>query len=207
MSFFDNIEGKLTGLSQDAIKKTKDVSGTVKLSALVKEEEMKQRNLFLQLGKACYLIEVKNEDFPTQEVVDLMQGIKNCDAQIMNYKDQIAKLKGMELCPNCNAEVATTAAFCSSCGTKIERVQKAPAGNVCKTCGNTVESGYKFCVNCGTPVEEAPAPAAQEYAEAEAPAPAAQEYVEVETPGVCSECGADVIEGNLFCVNCGKKYE
>lgn len=75
-------------------------------------------------------------------------------------------------CENCGAVLARGSAFCSKCGTPVNRKVFEP---VCPSCGKSLKSGTKFCIYCGTPInsdaEAAPAAeprtgAADEYTRA-----------------------------------------
>ncbi len=48
-------------------------------------------------------------------------------------------------CHNCGNMLPEDAAFCSSCGAKIQ----ASASNVCTACGAAIPDGAEFCINCG----------------------------------------------------------
>ncbi len=48
-------------------------------------------------------------------------------------------------CHNCGNKLPEDAAFCSSCGAKIQ----ASASNVCTACGAAIPDGAEFCINCG----------------------------------------------------------
>jgi membrane protease subunit (stomatin/prohibitin family) len=46
-------------------------------------------------------------------------------------------------CPNCNAEIKSTAKFCSECGHKFATKK------FCPNCGAEVKATAKFCSECG----------------------------------------------------------
>lgn len=48
-------------------------------------------------------------------------------------------------CPKCYSEISDDAAFCSNCGTKIEK---------CKQCGNVLMPGANYCSYCGVALHE-----------------------------------------------------
>ncbi|NLV70285.1 MAG: zinc ribbon domain-containing protein, partial [Clostridiales bacterium] len=54
-------------------------------------------------------------------------------------------------CTNCGNKLPEGAAFCSSCGVKIQ----ASAPGVCKACGAELPEGAEFCIGCGTAVNPA----------------------------------------------------
>lgn len=61
------------------------------------------------------------------------------------------------ICPYCGGEIPADSAFCSICGTKIEKTNTWDAGrdmNVrrCPNCGNEIIAGDQFCAFCGARV-------------------------------------------------------
>ncbi|MCR5649355.1 MAG: zinc-ribbon domain-containing protein [Oscillospiraceae bacterium] len=93
----------------------------------------------------------------------------------------------MSFCIRCGAPLEEGAAFCSSCGARVESVPACPA------CGAALEEGAVFCANCGARVAppvhaEAPVfaeePAPVEEAAPAEPAPALVDpvYAPVEEP-------------------------
>ncbi|HET6362321.1 MAG TPA: adenylate/guanylate cyclase domain-containing protein [Gemmatimonadota bacterium] len=66
------------------------------------------------------------------------------------------------LCPGCQAELAPTDRFCSSCGALRPRY--------CSACGATLGPEARFCGQCGTKVEQGSAPTGQAPPGLEAPA-------------------------------------
>ena len=65
-------------------------------------------------------------------------------------------------CPSCQADLAPTDRFCSSCGT--------PRPKYCSACGAALASEARFCGQCGTKVEQGDPPASQVLPGLEAPA-------------------------------------
>ncbi|HET6639973.1 MAG TPA: adenylate/guanylate cyclase domain-containing protein, partial [Gemmatimonadota bacterium] len=65
-------------------------------------------------------------------------------------------------CPGCQAELAPTDRFCSSCG--------AARPKYCSACGAALAPDARFCGQCGTKVEQGSAPTGQALPGLEAPA-------------------------------------
>lgn len=192
MAFFDDMNRQLTRMGQSAIKKTKDVSESVRISSAIREEENKQDEWFRQMGQ--YFFE-NYSDQADGELRVLCSNVMQSKAQILRYNEQLKELKGMIQCPNCGAQIAENSMFCNVCGTKIERNTISPAGKICKNCGATLEQGQRFCIKCGTEVKS------------ENVSELVEEVSEPLVEKCCPNCGYAMSAEQIFCVNCGTKVE
>lgn len=53
------------------------------------------------------------------------------------------------LCPNCNAECDLEAAFCPSCGARVDGMR------VCRKCKKKTPEGSEYCIHCGAKKDDA----------------------------------------------------
>ncbi len=153
MGFFDKV--RLAG--QGAAAQTKLFAETAKLNGHISDEEKQINNIFNQIGRSYY---EANKNNPDAEYRSLMVSISDAQVRIENYHEQIRKLKCLKSCPNCGAEVASSALYCNVCGAKLptdneekENTADAPAAK-CPQCGADVEPGSKFCGSCGYSMPE-----------------------------------------------------
>ena len=116
MAFFDDLSKKLSQVGQSAVRKTKEVADIAKYTASIAEEERNITKLYAQIGQAY--VQLHTEDAP-EDMKELIQQIWNAQEKIQEYRAQLRQLKGVELCPNCEAEVDKDAQFCGKCGTKM----------------------------------------------------------------------------------------
>ncbi len=72
-------------------------------------------------------------------------------------------------CPSCGREIDSSDAFCTHCGSAVERPP-----HQCGECGASLEPEDQFCTTCGTPASASPAEPA--------PAPSGDETGDIETP-------------------------
>lgn len=79
-------------------------------------------------------------------------------------------------CNNCGQEMRSDAAFCSTCGNKIEKAPAKPTEKPCINCGDMISLEMRFCPHCGSPQTQK-----------------------------CGNCGFDLKDGMAFCPNCGTK--
>ncbi|MBR6118960.1 MAG: zinc ribbon domain-containing protein [Oscillospiraceae bacterium] len=132
-----------------------------RLNKAISAEEQTINSIFQRMGQTYF---TAHRDDPEEAQAAYVQGVLEAMNRARGYKDQINVLRGIAICPNCKAEVSSTAAFCSCCGTRMPvRTQpaSAPAANtlICPSCGNVCQPGTRFCNRCGTRLGEA-APAA-----------------------------------------------
>lgn len=218
MAFLTNLDRRLSEIGQGALKKTKDVSDTVKISSAIKDEENKQMDIFRQIGSYYYRTYAGQADGQMKAWCD---SISASQALVKQYQDQLTILKGVAFCPNCNAEVPLTSAFCSNCGSKM--VVKPPVvqmntGKTCPACGAFLSEGQMFCTNCGSRVPETSAGAAVQEVKQDAGETAGYDAIEKtsdagvleaepvqQTARCCPNCGKELGEGQMFCTNCGTK--
>lgn len=228
MAFLDNMDRKLSQFGQGALKKTKDVSESVRLTGAIREEENKQIEIYKQIGEYFYQNYADQADAQLKAWCDAVTRSKET---VMQYKEHIQVLKGVTYCTNCNAEIPMNSMFCNNCGTRVvQAAPKAPVhtGPICPNCQAPVEVGQMFCINCGSklpaqqPVQE---PVVEEVPVVEEPVAAWEDEIvkpeldswetmpmeaPVEEPEVpaeptCPNCGSVVNEGQAFCTNCGTR--
>ena len=159
MASYDDFKNRFVKAGQNAMQKTKDFAETSKLNQGISDLEKQNKELYLQIGRTYYQNHAGEATDP--EIINLISQVNNNMAQIEEKKQQIMTIKGSTICPNCGAEVTEDSAFCTKCGTKIERpappMPEAPMqspGNFCPNCGAVLEEGAKFCVNCGARIAQ-----------------------------------------------------
>lgn len=185
MAFLNQIDKKVTSIGQDAAKKTKEMSDTLRLSGLIREEEKKQQSFYKCLGEYLYLHKQQYEDISIQGVIT---SIDLCRKKIEQYKSQINQIKGIRICPNCQGEVLANAVYCTKCGAKMKEDTAVDQKKICTNCGYENTIGHTFCVKCGTKLIE-------------------DMQYNANTKQLCPNCGETVENESCFCVKCGTKLK
>ena len=154
MAFFEDIGKKVSQTSQDAIKKTKAMAEIAKINALISAENKTIWDDYTKLGEQYFKI---FGDKPDENLAEYVTAIKGATRKIVEYNDEIRKLKGIERCPNCAAEMKDGAVFCTTCGTKLPEPppdESTPTmDKVCKNCGKVLVEDVVFCPGCGQKAE------------------------------------------------------
>jgi hypothetical protein len=150
MALFDKIGEKITSTSKEVAKKTKNLTEAARLNMQISNEEDSIRNVYGQIGKLYYDLFSAS---PDERFVLLCTTITESLKKIDEYKNQIQTIKGVKKCPNCGAEIASSAVFCGICGKKTvaeeETPDEDPSQPKCANCGYPAMEGTAFCTNCG----------------------------------------------------------
>lgn len=122
MAFFEKLGETLSSTGKAAAQKTKEMADLAKLNSQVGQLEGKIKTWYQVIGEKVYQSEKDQEHSGLETEFGM---ITDAFAEIGRLKKQITEIRGMKTCPECGADVAKDASFCSKCGAKIEE----PADN------------------------------------------------------------------------------
>ncbi|MBQ1598335.1 MAG: zinc ribbon domain-containing protein [Candidatus Weimeria sp.] len=112
MGMFDDVSDTLLKAGTDAANFVKDTASTAKLNLDLKGKENALKKAYEGLGKKYYE-QHKSEGDP------LFAQIRELIVDIDDLKEQIAEIRGQEVCPKCGAYVPKDAQYCNKCGAAI----------------------------------------------------------------------------------------
>jgi len=102
------------------------------------------------------------------ELVSLCKGVDEVRAQIEEIEAELEELQPAQpeppkpadaaRCPKCSAPIVPGAAFCQTCGARLEAEESPPPVLFCIHCGAQLREGARFCPKCGQTVPEGAAP-------------------------------------------------
>ena len=147
MSVFDQIGNKITNAGQETAAKAKNFAEATKLNSRIGDCEKQVSQLFLEIGKAYYENHAQDDNAEERQRIEQVRGLYG---EIELYKEQIRKLKGVEYCTACGAEVPIGSAFCSACGAKLQMVKVQETK--CPNCNAQLQPEDLFCAVCGTKI-------------------------------------------------------
>ena len=90
MSIFDGIGESVVSIAKDVGEKAKELSGTAKIHANIKAEEIRIRDLYYKLGKKYYEI---YKESPDTEVTEFVDRINEANEKIEGYRKELDAAK------------------------------------------------------------------------------------------------------------------
>lgn len=124
--FFENLEkfgkkiiDKAEVVTEEITKKTEEAVEVQKIKSQMRVMERNNERDYKDIGKMIY-DRYKSGEVVDAQFLELCEAIEERDEEIAKAKREIAEIKGLDVCQNCKAHVEPGAAFCPSCGTKID---------------------------------------------------------------------------------------
>lgn len=125
--FFNNLGSNLGNIGKTITEKaevvTRKTEDAVEIQKIKNQARVMERNNerdFQDIGKMVYECFKAGKPVDTA-YVELCEAIAGREETIEAYEKQIADIKGLDLCPNCNEHLDADASFCPNCGAKVER--------------------------------------------------------------------------------------
>ncbi len=193
MAFIDGLGKRISQTGQTAVQRTKAMTDVARINSMISEEEKRVNNSYYQLGKTYVSLHATDYD---PSFSDFINAIKESEAKILEYRQQIQIIKGVVRCDNCGAENPNNVAFCSSCGSPMPQspvVTNTDDRIKCLYCGSMVKK-LKFCTVCGKPLST-PEPENQ----IQNPEPISFN----QRTTICPNCGTAMDAALDFCTECG----
>ena len=122
MAFFEDFGKKISQAGHSAMQKGKELADITKLNISVSDEERKLDEVYKKIGK---LFVEKVGDRSEGEFLPLVTEVREGQKKIADLKQQIKDIKGISICPKCNAELPADAIFCNVCGEKLPEKEQA----------------------------------------------------------------------------------
>lgn len=181
MSFFE----KLTSAGKDMAKKTKELADITKLNLQISSEEDNIKEKYKEIGKLYYELYSSN---PDEKFAEFCSAITQSMGKISDLRNQINEIKGVKKCSNCGAEIASTAVFCSACGSKAVSEESAATDN--NEAGNKTEESTdnsEVVENCDENETSS-------------------QNID-SSSSLCPSCNNPIADNEVFCSSCGTKLE
>lgn len=113
------VVGKKTGEVVDVVaKKTEQTVETQKVKSQIRTMERNNERDYQDIGKMIFEKYKKGEEIDEQ-YVELCEAVKAREQEIQKLREEVAEMKGLDVCPKCKIHVEADASFCPKCGAKI----------------------------------------------------------------------------------------
>ena len=121
-----DVVSQKAGEAVDVIsKKTEEAVETTKIKSQISTMERNNERDLKDIGKMIYE-RYKKGEVVDAEFIELCESISEREESIRKSKEEIAGLKGLDVCPQCDAHLEAGANFCPKCGAKLgEEVEEA----------------------------------------------------------------------------------
>ena len=150
MAFFDQLGKQISNAGKNVAQQTKNLADSTLLQNSISEKQKTAQQLYANLGQLYYDV---HKDDPEASGYQTMCQITKVLAEINQCREQLSRLRGNSICPNCGTEIAGDSQFCRGCGSRLDPAvlpaSPAPEGNVCPQCGTRMPAGNLFCTICG----------------------------------------------------------
>lgn len=129
-NFFEKLKETITDTAEVVSKKTGEVVDVVakkteqtveiqKIKGQISTMERNNERDYKDIGKIIYN-RFKNGEGADAEYIELCDAIAEREEAIAKAKQEIAGLKGLDVCPNCATHNEANAKYCQECGAKLE---------------------------------------------------------------------------------------
>ena len=117
MNIINNLSKKITQVSQDTVKKTKDFTEISQKKIQIAETEKELQKLYMTLGEV-YFNNFASE--PAAPLSGICSSINNLLEKINGINSEIEAIKTANVCPKCGEKVEDDSMFCTNCGMKLK---------------------------------------------------------------------------------------
>lgn len=214
MAFFEQLGKTINDASDSLKRKTQNFTEVNSLEKQVNSNQAVIQNMYAEIGRAYYEAHKADE----QDVyAEQCRVITNALGQIAQLQDQIRIKKGIQLCPNCGAQLAPGSVFCAGCGAQVAAPAQQMGATVPQNgagmqtsnmqasnmpAGNVMQQPVQ---QAGNVVPQAPVqPSANEVPQT----PVQQQTDQTpQIPGArfCGQCGSQIPADSAFCPVCGQR--
>lgn len=150
MGLFDKMTEAIGSAGKDVVKIAKEASDVSKCTAVIEECERNIRKICANIGECYYKNHPENLD---EQYIAWFSAIDRNKELIGEMQEKKRKLKGIEFCAKCGAELKKGAKFCNACGAQVALQAESEIKEThCLNCGAALNGNEKFCAVCGSKV-------------------------------------------------------
>lgn len=191
MAFFEQLGKTINDASDSLKRKTQNFTEVNSLEKQVNSNQSVVQNMYAEIGRAYYEAHKADEQDVYAEQCGVITRALN---QIAQLQDQIRIKKGIQLCPNCGAQLAPGSVFCAGCGAQVAQPAQ-PMNNAPQGGGSGMQAPNMQAGNTVSqaPVQQAPV----QQTDNNAP--------QMPNTRLCGQCGSQIPADSAFCPVCGQR--
>ena len=114
--FFGDLGKNISRYTQKAMERTGNLVETAKINSQISSEEKEIAKLYSKIGEAVYRKCVEGSLVPDASLEETIDEIRQHKEQAREYKKNLARVRGMKICPSCQELIPKDVAFCPHCG-------------------------------------------------------------------------------------------
>lgn len=158
MAFFEKVGETLAAKGKNVADKAKEVAEINRLNGLIHTQQNMIEKTYREIGEIVY---ENRADLEAGDVSGQMEQLDALWKETRRLQREILKVKGLQQCEKCGAEIDRDVAFCPKCGAQVvmreaaqevedEAQETGEAGTArCPGCGKDIEPEAAFCPFCG----------------------------------------------------------
>ena len=101
-------------------KKTEDTIEIQKMKSQIRGMDRSNERDFQDMGKMIYE-QFKKGKAIDSDFMELCEAIEEREAEMETLNKQVAEIKGLDVCKNCQEHLDASVVFCPKCGTKVDQ--------------------------------------------------------------------------------------
>ena len=144
MAFFEQLGYRIAEARHGVVKQTRNLTDTTRLNAKIADNKREMSQLLFELGQNYYQKHRKETDNEEQPYIDRVNELFQ---EILSWQDEIERIKSGEVGRVCGSRIVEGAAFCISCGTRLDMSEVGGPARI--EVGQT-----RCCPVCGTMADE-----------------------------------------------------
>lgn len=124
--FFSTLGKSISKYTQKAVESTGTFVESTKISTQISGEKREIDQEYQKIGEIVYRRISRGEFEADEELKKLAEGIDVHRDKMNTLKEQLADVKGQQICPNCGELIPKDVAFCPKCGAPTEIREEEP---------------------------------------------------------------------------------
>lgn len=126
--FFGALGKKISKATQSAVDKTSSLVETTRINSQISGEQKEIDKILQEIGRVVFNKVNAGELSPGEEESALIEKIHGHEDKIREFRQNLASVKGMKICPECEELIALDVAFCPKCGapTPVPKAEEVP---------------------------------------------------------------------------------